>query len=223
MIDCTARVEAGQPIDPHLRDGAVVCLAAGVHPARLVIEQSLTLRGEPGAILDGTLDGSRGGPVVHVPGDQLVVKVVGLTIRGGAGDAGGGVRLSGWSELTLEECVVEDNEATLAGGGVGGGALAERGKLSLLSTRFGNNRASSGSDLYANGVATVDIQGGEFGGDVFFVDGVRATVTGSRVRGKLGARGTTTRAPSVSLRGTAVDGGIENDPNLPAALVVEDG
>ena len=219
MIDCTARVEAGAPIDPHLVDGAVVCLAAGVHHASLLIDASLTLRGEPGAVLDA----GRAGPVVRVAADQLVVKLEGLTLRGGAGDAGGGIRLTGWSELVVSQCVVEDNEALLAGGGIGGGAFAERGKLTLNDTQFRGNRARGGSDLLASGLAAIEVNGGSFAGDVTLLDGVRATLSGGRVHGKLTTRGTTTRAPAVTLKGMAVDGGIDNDANLPATLVVEDG
>ncbi|MBM4391255.1 MAG: hypothetical protein FJ090_09045 [Deltaproteobacteria bacterium] len=219
MIDCTVRVEAGAAIDPHLVEGAVVCLAPGVHAANLLIEASLTLRGEPGAVIDA----GRAGPVLRVAGDQLVVKVEGLTLRGGAGDAGGGVRLTGWSELWLSNCRLEDNEALLGGGGIGGGAFAERGKLTLSDCAFSGNRARNGNDLMANGLASVEVNGGSFAGDVVLVDGVRATLSGARVHGRLTTRGTTTRAPSVTLRGTAVDGGIDNDANLPATLVVEDG
>jgi hypothetical protein len=133
------------------------------------------------------------------------------------------VRVAGRSEVTLSGCVAEDNEATLGGSGVGGGIWAGRGKVVLKDTRFAGNRARSGSDLFLANVAQLECEGGDFGGDVVVTEGARASFVGTRVRGKLIARGTTTRAPAIVLRGAAIDGGVENDPNLPAAIVVEDG
>lgn len=218
MAESIVRIEPGQPIGPHLVPGAVVSLAPGVHHEVLQIEASVTLRGEPGAVLDA----GRAGPAILVDLDDLQVTVQDLTITGGAGEAGGGVRLSGWSELTLERCVVADNEASLAGGGVGGGLFAVRGVVRAVDCTFRDNRARSASDFALTGAARAELRGGHFGGDVHVSEGSELTGVGTVILGALRSRGTLTRNPTVTLRGVRVDGGIENDVNLPATLVVED-
>lgn len=55
--------------------GAVVTVAAGVHHVHLVIDRPLTLRGEPGAVLDG--DGH--GNVIRIAASHVTVS--GLTVR----------------------------------------------------------------------------------------------------------------------------------------------
>ena len=219
MASAKVRVEPGQHLEPHLTSGATVVLGKGVHTGCLVIDQSVTITGEEGAVLDA----ERGGPVISVAEDGLQIAISGVTLRGGAGEAGGGLRNAGRSEITLTNCSFEDNEATLAGSGVGGGVWSGRGKVSLIDCGFSGNRARSGNDVYVTNVAWLVVSGGSFGGDVYVGEGARFDATATRIHGRLSARGTTTRAPAICLRGTQVDGGIENDPNLPASFVVEDG
>jgi len=183
-----------------------------------LIEASVTVRGEPGAVLDA----DRRGPALLVDLDELEVVVEDLTVTGGAGEAGGGLRLSGWSEVRLLRVRVVGNEATVADGGVGGGIYAHRGLLRLVDCTVAENRARAASGIGLSGAARAEVVGGRIEGDVVVLDGAELTVVGGVVTGALRARGTTTRAPTVVLRGVAVEGGVENDANLPAALVVED-
>lgn len=219
MAEAPVRIQAGQAIEPFLIEGANLVLGPGVHRGGLFIEVSLTITGEDGAILDA----DRNGPVVLVEGDELKVTIHNVMLRGGAGEAGGGLRNTGRSEVSLSSCTFEDNEAALAGSGIGGGLWSGRGKVSLVDCRFSGNRSRSGSDVYLTNVAWLDVRGGDFAGDIFVGEGAKLDLTGARVRGKLSARGTTTRAPVITLRGAQVDAGIENDPNLPGQFVVEDG
>ncbi|MSQ00420.1 MAG: hypothetical protein EXR71_00835 [Myxococcales bacterium] len=219
MAESFVRIEPGSPIAAHLVHGAVVCLGAGVHIESLVIAASVTLRGEPGAVLDG----ARAGPVVQLDEDELTVVIEDLVLRGGAGEAGGGVRLSGRSELTLSRCTVEGNEAMLAGGGIGGGIYQSRGMLHLRDCRLRGNRARTASDYAIVGAARAEVRGGSFAGDIEVLEGAELTLVGCTVAGHVGARGTTTRAPVLLLRGAHIAGGVDNDANLPAAVTVEDG
>jgi nitrous oxidase accessory protein NosD len=219
MSESTIRVQPGEAIGPHLRPGATVVLSPGVHVGSLTIECSVTLCGEPGAILDA----ERAGPVLRIDQDGLNVVVAGLTLRGGAGEAGAGVLLTGWSEVTLNDVVLEDNQATLSEGGVGGGAYLFRGLLTAEDCTFRNNRAGLGNDLAVSGAARCVVRGGFFAGDVVCREGAELTITGAHVSGQLQLRGTTTRAPQVALRGARIDGGVQNDLNLPATVSVEDG
>lgn len=219
MSQPVVRVISGEPLAPHLLAGGVVALGPGVHAGGLTLESSVTLRGEPGAILDA----GRSGPVITVDADGLSIRLEGLTLRNGAGEAGGGIRMSGWSDLVVERCVIEGNEASLGGGGAGGGAYVHRGSLMLIDTEFRNNRARMGADLYVTGAARAEARGGRFGGDVAVLEGADVTFVGSQIEGALVARGTTTQSPSLTLRGTRVAGGVHNDANLPANLILEDG
>lgn len=218
MAESIVRIEPGQAIAPHLVPGAIVSLAPGVHRENLLIEASVTLRGEPGAVLDA----ARGGPVIHVDLDELSVTIQDLTLTGGVGEAGGAVRVSGWSEVSLERCALVGNEATQDGGGIGGGVYAHRGMLRLLDCTFRDNRARSATDFALAGAARAELRGGHFAGDVYVLEGAELTAVGTVIAGKLRARGTTTRAPVLTLRGVRIDGGLDNDVNLPATVVVED-
>jgi nitrous oxidase accessory protein len=71
--DLAAAVAAAAP-------GDEIVLAAGVHAGRVVLDRALTLSGEPGAVLDGGIEGS----VVTVTAPGVTIR--GLTIRGSGSD-----------------------------------------------------------------------------------------------------------------------------------------
>jgi nitrous oxidase accessory protein len=218
MAECMARVEAGQPLAAALAAGGVVCLGPGVHAGSWVVETSVTLRGEAGAVLEGG-----GGSVVAVEGDDLVVRIESLTLRGGSAEAGGAVSLTGYSALALVGCTVEGNTARSRGGapgGGGGGVYASRGTLRVEGSTFRGNRATVGSDLFVTGVADVIVVGGHLGGDVAAREGAKLVLDGVTVDGHLDARGTTTRAPVVQLKGGRLRGGVKNDASLPARVEI---
>lgn len=218
MAACTARVEAGQPLVEALAGGGVVCLGPGVHAGPLVLTTSVTLRGEAGAVLDGRGEGS----VLRVEDDDLVVRVESLTLRGGSDEAGGGLAVSGYSEVALVGCVVEGNRARGRGdtSGGGGGVHASRGTVRIEDTTFRGNRAPFGSDLFVTGVAEVTVRGGVLGGDVVAREGAKVSLERVRIEGAVDARGTTTRAPAVRLQGTEAKGGVRNDGRLPATVEI---
>jgi nitrous oxidase accessory protein NosD len=220
MTECTARIEAGQPLAAALAAGGVICLGPGVHAGPVVVTRSLTLRGEAGAVLDA----HGGGSVVRVEVDDVVVRIESLTLRGGASDSGGGVSLTGYSEIVVAGCTLEGNRARAlrdaGGGGGGGGAYANRGTLRVEDSTFRGNRGYAGSDLYLTGVADVTVRGGHLSGDVSVREGATVVLDGVSVTGVLEARGTTTRAPVVRVRGGKLAGGVQNDPTLPATVEI---
>lgn len=207
-------VAAGAPLAEAVARGGLVVLGPGVHEGTLELHTGVTLRGEPGAVLDG---GGRG-PVLLVDDDDLVVRVEGLVLRNGHAESGAAVHVSGRSDVTLARCELRDGRAPLGGGA---GAWATRGRLVVEDCVFAGNRAKYGGDLVASGVAEVEVRGGRFAGDVAAREGARLSLDGAVVDGRLDLRGTTTRAPVVKVRGGGYAKGIHNDEALPAALEVE--
>lgn len=203
-VDCTVRIEPGQDPTPHLSEGAVVCFAPGTHPVNLRLETSVTLVGEAGAVLDG----QGKGPVVHIPTNRIEVALSGLTLTGGQAELGSGLFVDGYAKVTLQDVVFEGNGAA-RGGGVGLGARA--GFLTLKGGRFGEK-----DDMLLTNTTQATIEGPDVQGDAAILDGAKVTWTGGRVGGTLTLRGTTTRAPQVTLVG--VDGSVANDAQLPATL-----
>ena len=210
--------ESPRDLASRLVPGGPVSLAAGTYAGGVLVEASVHVRGTSGVVIQG----GEGGPVLLVDADELVVTMEDVVLTGGSGEAGGGLRLSGWSEVALHRVVVSENSATLSGGGSGGGIYAHRGTLRLVDCTLRQNHAPHGSAITLTGAARAEVRGGLIDGDILVTEGAELTLVGVRVTGRITARGTSTRAPTVVLRGTRPEGGIENDVNLPAAIVVED-
>jgi nitrous oxidase accessory protein NosD len=215
----SSKVPAGSALAAALAHGGELVLEAGEHAGGLLVEADVALRGEPGAVLDG----GRRGPVILVDADGLTVTAQDLTLRNGGGEAGGGLRVSGWSEVRFDRCIFEANHATLAGGGSGGGVYLHRGHLTLVDCIVRDNASASASALCVTGAARAEVRGGVLAGDVLLTEAAELTLDGVHVTGKVIARGTTTRAPTLVLRGARLDHPVENDSNLPATVVVEAG
>jgi hypothetical protein len=194
-------------------DADEVVLAPGVHHGSLEIERSLVLRGEPGAILDG---GARGWTVL-IQADEATVRIEGLTLRNGHAEVGANLYVNGWSEVELVDCRFEDGRALGAGGA---GAWIAAGQVRFRDCSFSGNLARWGSDLVATGAAEVSAERTRFAGDVAAREGAQLTLSHCRVEGRLDLRGTTTRAPEVSLLSTEV-AVLVNDPELPATLGIQ--
>lgn len=207
MSECTVRIEPGQPIEPHLAEGAVLCLAPGVHPANLVLTTSVTLQGEPGAILDGQTQGA----VVRTEANKLEITLRGLELRSGAAELGSGVLLEGYSKLHIQGCTIAGNSA---GRGGGSGLAARRGWLFMSDTTVGPE-----DEVVITNTAEAEISGSTLQGDASFLDGAKVTVKGGSIAGTLTLRGTTSRAPVVVLEGVEV-GTLDNHAELPAELTV---
>ncbi len=211
----TARIEADaapEEVEALLAEGPdTLVFAPGVHVNSLVVPRSVRLLGEAGAIVDA----GGAGPLISVTDDDLDVVVENLTLRGGHSDGGGGVRLTGFSTLTLKHCTVTRCSAPT---NQGGGALALRGTLTLEDCTFTGNLARAGSDLVATGISEVHVHAGTYDGDLIAREGATLRVRDARVAGKIHVRGTTTRAPTVRLDGVTALGGVENDAVLPGVL-----
>lgn len=198
------RVEAGEDVAAAVAAGGHVVLGPGVHRGGLFIEASVLIEAEPGAVLDA---GGRGAGI-FVPADDLEVVVRGLHITGGRAELGAGVKLTGWSRLTLEGCVIEGNRPAQGGaGGIGqsAGELLVRG-----------GRLAAGNGALLTGAGAAEFDGVEVDGEVAVREGARLTLRGGRV-GELHLRGTTTRRPKVVSQGCAVST-LHNDEAHPGEV-----
>ncbi|HNH45844.1 MAG TPA: right-handed parallel beta-helix repeat-containing protein [Myxococcota bacterium] len=200
------RIEAGQPLPS---TGAYI-LGPGVHQLPL-LTGGVQIKGEEGAVLDGD-----GGTILELLEDGLSVQIEDVELRGGKGEAAGGVVLRGLSRVLLRRCLVRG--CVSRRGGVAGGVYAARGTLILEDCRFEENLGTTASDLVATGIAEVSLRDCTLGGDVALREGATLTLENSTVEGTLSARGTTTRAPTLHLQDSLILGGLRNDPALPATL-----
>lgn len=129
-------------------DGAVLGLRPGRYPVNLepVRSVSFVALGAPG---EAVMDGGGRGPVLAVQADGIQVRLQGLTLTGGASDVGGAVRLSGFSEVHLSDCLLEGNRS---GQGPGGAVFVSRGDVELVRCRVRDCPGQDGVALAIGGV-----------------------------------------------------------------------
>ena len=203
-MSCTVTVAAGDDVAGQLSPDAIVCLGAGVHRVNLDLEHGVTLRGDAGAVLDG---GGRG-PVVRIGVHGQTVRLENLEIRGGAHEFGSGVLVEGYSDVVLAGCTLVGNERGPSGGhGIGvhrGSVVVQGGVLQdeAVVTTAAKARFES---------ATV--------GRLVVREGAEVTIEGGRVA-TLALFGTSTRQPTVTLRGAEI-GSTDNTSAYPGTVVVE--
>ena len=209
MQECTVRISPGDPIEPHLTDGAIICLEPGLHNGGFDINNSVEIRGEPGTILDGQSQS----PVVQILSHQKQITLTGLTLKGGYGPSGGGIFLHAYSELTIDNCIFEENSA-LEGGAKG--LYATRGTLKLNQTRFAKSQS-----VVLDGLVEASIEKTIFEDDLRISDGAKVQANTTEVAGVLAMSGTSSRNPTVELVKCTI-GKIENNPTTPATLTIHD-
>ena len=194
-------IASGQRLPGGFPAGSVVELAPGEHRGALFVDGDLEVRGV-GAVLD-----ARGrGAVAHVVEDRLKVVLSGLTLRGGRAQLGAGLFVEGHSEVVLRDVTIEAGRAT--GGGSAVGAI--RGQLTLERCRV------QGEALFT-GVSRVVLKDTVVTDDLLVREGADVVLEGGVVEGSLDIRGTTTRAPTVTVRGTDI-GEVHNHPRMPGTL-----
>lgn len=203
LEDCTVTVQPGEAIPTD--EGAVVCLAAGVHAGRLDLSHSLTLRGQTGAILDG---GGRG-PVVRIGADGLQVVIEGLEIRNGAARFGSGVQVEGYSKVTLRGCTVSGNRR---GEGGGTGLGARRGVVAVEGCAFGD-------EVTVTGTAQATFSGADLD-ELNVLDKAKVRLESTSVKRPVTLRGTTTSKPTLTL-GPGVSAEVRNHDTVPGVVVRE--
>lgn len=199
MSRCNVTLEPGASIMDHA-DAGVVCLKEGVYRGGLFLEKSVEIRGVPGSVIDA--DGK--GAAVRLGTDDVVAVLSDVEIRGGHGELGAGVRLDGYADLTLRNCVIVGNKATQGGAGLG----ASRGTL-----RIEGGRVEGGALLTGTVVATLTSPA--IDGGLRVREGAVVAVAGGSIGGAVDVAGTSTRAPKLVLSGTKLSDPVANDEEYP--------
>lgn len=176
-------------------DGGTIVIDGGTHtlldPVR-VDGKSVTVRGQNGAVIDGSL----------LDGASPMLRVVGRADAGGRGT----IVIEG---LTFAHGA--NTTGTIGGdGAMGGAVLAERSDLTLRGCSFRRNSAASGGAVGMVGPGALRIEGSAFddnaaarhGGAVVTVDGSRVEIVGSVFTGN--AAGGSGGAVAVEGRGADV-------------------
>jgi hypothetical protein len=207
-MQCTARLSPGDDVNAAIADGAILCLAPGDYDGPLEIAQSVTIVGEPGAVIRA----QGRGPAVRVLAHQLKIVLRGLTLTDGYAEAGSGVYVDGYSELLLDGCTIRDNRE-----GTGGatGLYVGLGHVTARGTTFGPADA-----LVATQIGKLTLEASTVQGDLAILDGAEVRAEGGAIRGNVTIRGTTSRAPKVTF--ASVDAPhLHNDPDLPGELTLK--
>ena len=202
-VACTVTVSPGEDVASQLSPDASICLAAGVHRVNLDLTHGVTLRGEPGTVLDG---GGRG-PVVRIGANGQQIRLEGLEIRGGSHEFGSGLLVEGYSDVSLAGA--PSPETSRSGGGAGLGV--RRGRVLVTGGRIPD-------EVIVTTVAEARFDGTHLG-TLVASDGADVAVRSGKVD-RLVVRGTSTRQPRVAVQGSEV-GATDNTGQYPGMVVVE--
>ena len=159
-------------------DGDTIVVRKGRHVGGSLwgAGRTLTIRGEPGAVLID--DGSKRSSVLNVGAtnvfrvedlvidgegslralglfDDAEVTLVRVTLRNGSGSSGGAFA-SNQSSLVVEDSVFEGNTGFGSGGGV---RITDSASLLLTSSELAGNAATSGGGLWCGNDATCTVSG----------------------------------------------------------------
>ncbi len=196
------RIPAGEPIFPHLVEGANLVLGTGTHPEALFIEHSLHIRGEPGALIDA----GGAGAAVHIVGDGLRVSLTQLTLQRGHAELGGGLRIEGASDVDASNLRFVRNTDRAGGSAIG----ASRGNLHLRASRV------EGEVLFT-GFSTLFAEHCEFEGLVRLREGARVRLGAGAEARQVDLRGNPSRTPVLLLDGGRVVE-LRQDPRFPGEV-----
>ena len=113
----------------------------------LLVDRSITISG-PGAT-NLSVDGNGSSRAFHINSGKTVT-ISGLTIANGASNNGGGI-FNEHADLTLSNCTVSGNSASISGGGIYSHGGVRSATLTLNnSTISGNSASSCGGGIYSH-------------------------------------------------------------------------
>ncbi len=132
-------------------DGDTIAVQSGNYTETLVIDHSLTIRGDSPQIT--IVDGNGGGAVFAIV-PTATVTIENLTLQNGYNDNGGG-GIYNEGTLTVTNSIIKNNEAKSEEGG--GGILNETGATMVMTaTIVTGNQATFGAGIFNGGVLTIE-------------------------------------------------------------------
>lgn len=226
-----------QQIISESKPGATISVPAGRYTGSFIVDKPLTLVAMGQVVLDGVHAGS----VMRVE-TEGVVRLSGFTFVGGnAPELGGGLAVFG-GEVEVSDCLFRFNKAPLYGGG--GIAIADA-RVKLSRCRIEANTGRQGAGVLVTGTAEVVIEDSVVlqnaaieGGGVLVKEGAKVEIVGCTIAdnkvvgeqargGALHVSGTTSRAPSLTVRQSIISERFEgpalifNSPRLPGTVRIE--
>ena len=203
-------------------EGATLVLDEGDFEGGITIRKNLEIRGIGEACIVGTR-----GSVLRVIGEGVVLTLDNVVLAEGRSELGGAVHLVGGASLMARDSHFVSNVAKHKGGAI---YLAD-GRCELRSCVLTSNRAGMGGGVFADGLATLVIDGGKVsfndastGAGIHVADGAEAILTGVGFQGQGGdgldvsVAGSTSRAPMVAVRSCTI-GATSSRPE--SALTIE--
>jgi hypothetical protein len=176
-------------------DGDTIEILDAVHTeAGIVVSKSLTIQGQGATATIVQAAASRGAALAGVFSVALskTVTLRDMTIRHGRTLSGAGIYCDSGSTVTVDSCIVSQNDATVDGGGIASNAGSN---LTLLDTTIRNNSAIGlAGGVSVNVVVNSTISrsvisgniAGSNGGGVFFIGGpggVNSTIVNTTISG----------------------------------------
>jgi hypothetical protein len=166
--------------------------------SELLVDKSITLSG-PGAT-NLSVDGNGSSRVFHINSGKTAT-ISGLTIANGASDNGGGI-FNEHADLTLSNCTVSGNSASLSGGGVYSHGGVRSATLTLNNSTITGNSASSFGGGINNHLATLTANNSTISGNSALFGG------GIDSDGLLGSATVTSNNSTISGNSATGGGGI---------------
>ncbi len=155
--ECTIWVQPGESIQKAIDqapEGAVICLSPGTYEENLVIEKSLTLRGEgenPDEVrITGAMEDH---PVIQIESErEIEVEIENLAISDAKGRSADGIKVAGKVRVLIKNVYISDN--WWYGLSVGGEA-----RLTLIDSSVSQNHISG---LLVDGTGQVEVRDSRF-------------------------------------------------------------
>ena len=166
LREAIAAAQNGERVTFKSNLSGTIALSAG----ELVVDKSLTIEARDASQI--TVDGQGVSKVLAISSDVLV-NLSGLTITGGKGNDGGGIKVSGLSTLNVFGSVITGND----GGSSGGGIHASHATVRVIGSTIAGNTALSGGGIFVEDDnltvvrSTISGNTSDRGGGIFHVCG----------------------------------------------------